>query len=188
MPSNKLDSEFAKTSFTSSLYHTPSDSRESTGTVTTKDPERPLIQDRLRDPRLLRRMGLDPEAKGTCLRDPQPSSPQQPGATPPSGEPGFPGSHQDPAGTQQSAARGAAPNNHRPHVQCEPPAAGTDVPTSRRRCDWEGGLSHRRETRAFSEGDKETWSPESHHSKRNPGWDKRGLEKEDSGSKKRRLL
>ncbi|XP_026370026.3 probable helicase senataxin isoform X2 [Ursus arctos] len=188
LPSNKLDSEFAKTSFTSSLYHTPSDSRESTGTVTTKDPERPLIQDRLRDPRLLRRMGLDPEAKGTCLRDPQPSSPQQPGATPPSGEPGFPGSHQDPAGAQQSAARGAAPNNHRPHVQCEPPAAGTDVPTSRRRCDWEGGLSHRRETRAFSEGDKETWSPESHHSKRNPGWDKRGLEKEDSGSKKRRLL
>uniref|UniRef100_A0A452UPZ7 Probable helicase senataxin n=1 Tax=Ursus maritimus TaxID=29073 RepID=A0A452UPZ7_URSMA len=122
LPSNKLDSEFAKTSFTSSLYHTPSDSRESTGTVTTKDPERPLIQDRLRDPRLLRRMGLDPEAKGTCLRDPQPSSPQQPGATPPSGEPGFPGSHQDPAGAQQSAARGAAPNNHRPHVQCEPPA------------------------------------------------------------------
>uniref|UniRef100_A0A7N5KBX9 Probable helicase senataxin n=1 Tax=Ailuropoda melanoleuca TaxID=9646 RepID=A0A7N5KBX9_AILME len=188
LPGNKLDSEFAKTSFTSSLYHTPSDSRESTGTVTTKDPERPLIQDWLRDPRLLRRMGLDPEAKGTCLRDPQPLSPQQPGATPPSGEPGFPGSHQDPAGLQQSAARGASPNNHRPHVQCEPPAAGPDVSTSRRRCDWEGGLSHRREGRAFSEGDKETWSPESHHSKRNPGWDKRGLEEEDSGSKKRRLL
>nr|XP_035935638.1 probable helicase senataxin isoform X2 [Halichoerus grypus] len=184
LPSNKLDSEFAKTSFTSSLYHMPP---ESSGTVTTKDPERPLLQDRLRDPRLLRRMGLDPEAKGVCLRDPQPLSPQHPGATPPSGEPGFPGSHQDLGSAQQSTARGTALNNYKPHAQCEPPAAGTDVSTSKR-CDWEGGLSHRRETRAFSEGDQDRWSPESHYSKRSPGWDKRGLEKEDCSSKKRRLL
>ncbi|XP_032274075.1 probable helicase senataxin isoform X2 [Phoca vitulina] len=184
LPSNKLDSEFAKTSFTSSLYHTPP---ESSGTVTTKDPERPLLQDRLRDPRLLRRMGLDPEAKGVCLRDPQPLSPQHPGATPPSGEPGFPGSHQDLGSAQLSTARGTALNNYKPHAQCEPPAAGTDVSTSKR-CDWEGGLSHRRETRAFSEGDQDRWSPESHYSKRSPGWDKRGLEKEDCSSKKRRLL
>ncbi|XP_064435577.1 probable helicase senataxin isoform X3 [Mirounga angustirostris] len=188
LPSNKLDSEFAKTSFTSSLYHTPPDSKESSGTVTTKDPERPLLQDRLRDPRLLRRMGLDPEAKGVGLRDPQPLSPQHPGATPPSGEPGFPGSHQDLGSAQQSTARGTALNNYKPPAQCEPPAAGTDVSTSKRRCDWEGGLSHRRETRAFSEGDQDRWSPESHYLKRSPGWDKRGLEKEDCSSKKRRLL
>lgn len=187
LPSSRLDSELAKTSFTS-LYHTASDSKESAGTVTAKDPERPLIQDWLRDPRLLRRLGLDPEAKGPCLRDPQPSSPQHPGATPPSGEPGFPGSPQDLGGAQQSAARGAALNNHKPQAPCEPPAAGTEVSASKRRCDWEGGLSSRRETRAFSEGDQEKWSPESHHSKRNPGWDKGGLEKEDGGSKRRRLL
>ncbi|XP_025743905.1 probable helicase senataxin isoform X3 [Callorhinus ursinus] len=188
LPSNKLDSEFAKTSFTSSLYHTPPDSKESSGTVTTKDPERPLVQDRLRDPRLLRRMGLDPEAKGMCLRDPQPLSPQHPGATPPSGEPGFPASHQDLGGAQQSAARGTALNNHEPHTQCEPPAAGTGVSTSKGRCDWEGGLSHRRETRAFSEGDRGRWSPESHYSKRSPGWDRTGPQKEDCSSKRRRLL
>ncbi|XP_027946291.1 probable helicase senataxin isoform X2 [Eumetopias jubatus] len=188
LPSNKLDSEFAKTSFTSSLYHTPPDSKESSGTVTTKDPERPLVQDRLRDPRLLRRMGLDPEAKGMCLRDPQPLSPQHPGATPPSGEPGFPASHQDLGGAQQSAARGTALNNHEPHAQCEPPAAGTGVSTSKSRCDWEGGLSHRRETRAFSEGDRGRWSPESHYSKRSPGWDRTGPQKEGCSSKRRRLL
>uniref|UniRef100_A0ABI7ZKI5 Senataxin n=1 Tax=Felis catus TaxID=9685 RepID=A0ABI7ZKI5_FELCA len=95
LPGSKPDGEFAKTSFPSSLYHVPSGCKESTGAVTTKDPERPPIQDRLRDPRLLRRLGIDPEAKGTCPRDPQPLSPQHPGATPPSGEPGFPLSHQD---------------------------------------------------------------------------------------------
>ncbi|XP_041580717.1 probable helicase senataxin isoform X5 [Vulpes lagopus] len=186
--SGKLDSEFAKTSFTSSLYHTASDSKESAGTVTTKDPERPPIQDRLRDPRLLRRLGMDPEARGTCLRDPQPLSPQHLGATPPSGEPGFPMSHQDPGGVPQATTRGATPNNHRPHVQGEPPAAGTDVPTSKRKGDWEAGLSHRRESRAFSEGDQESWSPDSKHSRKNLDWDRRGLEKDDSGSKKRKLL
>ncbi|XP_072816451.1 probable helicase senataxin isoform X3 [Vicugna pacos] len=187
LPSSKLDSEFAKTSFTSSVYLSPSDSKEAT--VTAKDPERPSIQDRLRDPRLLRRFGLIPEAKEQCLWEPQPPSPQPPGAAPPSGEPGSPGSHQGPAGTgQQSAAKGAAPSNHRPHAQCDPPAASADAHTSKRKCDQEEGLSHRRETRAFSEGDQERCGSGSHHPKRNSGLDERGLEKEDSSLKRRRLL
>ncbi|XP_040338647.1 putative helicase senataxin isoform X1 [Herpailurus yagouaroundi] len=188
LPSSKPDGECAKTSFPSSLYHVPSSCKESTGAVTTKDPERPPIQDRLRDPRLLRRLGIDPEAKGTCPRDPQPLSPQHPGATPPSGEPGFPLSHQDPGGAQLSTARGTTLSNQNPPVQWEPPAAGTDVSASKRACDWEGGLSRRRETRAFSEGDRETQSPESRHPKRRSGWDNRRLEEEDSGSKRRKFL
>ncbi|EPY83348.1 hypothetical protein CB1_000576095 [Camelus ferus] len=188
LPSSKLDSEFAKTSFTSSVYLSPSDSKEATVTVTAKDPERPSIQDRLRDPRLLRRFGLIPEAKEQCLGEPQPPSPQPPGAAPPSGEPGSPGSHQGPAGTgQQSAAKGATPSNHRPHTQCDPPAASADAPTSKRKFDQEGGLSHRRETRAFSEGAQERCGSGSHHPKRNSGLDERGLE-EDSSLKRRRLL
>lgn len=62
LPSNKLDSGLAKTPSAASLYHTSSD------TVTSKEPER-TPQDRLRDPRLLRR--LDAESKGTSLKDPQ---------------------------------------------------------------------------------------------------------------------
>ncbi|XP_057577048.1 probable helicase senataxin [Hippopotamus amphibius kiboko] len=186
LPSNKLDSELAKTSFASSLYHSPSDSKEATVTVTAKDPERPSIQDRLRDPRLLRRLGLDSEARATYLREMQPSSPQHPGGTPPSGEPGFPGSHQDPAGIGQQPT---AVNNHRLHVPCDPPAASTDASTSKRNCDQEGGaLSHRRETRAFSEGDQERYGSMSHCTKRSPGWDETGLEEEDSSSKRRKLL
>ncbi|XP_043422159.1 probable helicase senataxin isoform X2 [Prionailurus bengalensis] len=188
LPGSKPDGEFAKTSFPSSLYHVPSGCKESTGAVTTKDPERPPIQDRLRDPRLLRRLGIDPEAKGTCPRDPQPLSPQHPGATPPSGEPGFPLSHQDLGGAQLSTARGTTLSTQNPPVQWEPPAAGTDVSASKRACDWEGGLSRRRETRAFSEGDRETQSPESRHPKRRSGWDNRRLEEEDSGSKRRKFL
>ncbi|XP_014637761.1 PREDICTED: probable helicase senataxin [Ceratotherium simum simum] len=171
LPSNKLDSEFAKTSFASSLYHTPSDSKEAT--VTAKDSERPPGQDWLRDPRLLRRMGMIPEAKGKCLMDPQPLSPQHPGATPPLGEPGFPVSHQDLGSVvQQSTTKGATPSNHRPHVPCEPPAASADASTRKRKCDQEEGLSHRRETRAFSEGNQERHSSVSHHTKRNSAWDK----------------
>ncbi|XP_058380337.1 probable helicase senataxin isoform X2 [Diceros bicornis minor] len=171
LPSNKLDSEFAKTSFASSLYHTPSDSKEAT--VTAKDSERPPGQDWLRDPRLLRRMGMIPEAKGKCLMDPQPLSPQHPGATLPLGEPGFPVSHQDLGSVvQQSTTKGATPSNHRPHVPCEPPAASADASTRKRKCDQEEGLSHRRETRAFSEGDQERHSSVSHHTKRNSAWDK----------------
>ncbi|XP_039085637.1 probable helicase senataxin isoform X3 [Hyaena hyaena] len=188
LPGSKPDGEFARTSSPSSLYHVPSDSKESAGTVTAKDPERPPIQDRLRDPRLLRRLGLDPEAKGTCPWDPQPLSPQHPGATPPLGEPGFPSSHQDLGGAQPPAARGAALGTHKPPVQREPPAAGTEASASKRTYDWEGGVSHRRETRAFSEGDQELQSPERRHVRRHSGWDHRRLEGDDGGSKKRRFL
>ncbi|XP_032489831.1 probable helicase senataxin isoform X1 [Phocoena sinus] len=190
VPSNKLDSEFAQMSVASSLYPSPSDSKEGTVTVTANDPERPPIQDWLRDPRLLRRMGLGCEAKGKCLSELQPSSPQYPGATPPSGEPGSPGRHQDPTSIgQQPPAKGAAVNNHRPHAQRDPPAASTDACTSKRKCAQEGeAVSHRRETRAFPEGDQETCGSLSHHTKRNSGWDERGLEEEDSSLKKRKLL
>nr|XP_058927370.1 probable helicase senataxin isoform X2 [Kogia breviceps] len=190
VPSNKLDGEFAKMSFASSLYPSPSDSKEATVTVTAKDPERPPIQDWLRDPRLLRRMGLGCEAKGKCLSELQPSSPRDPGATPPSGEPGSPRSHQDLTSIgQQPPAQGAAVNNHRPHAQCSPPAASTYASTSKRKCAQEGGaLSHMWEAWAFTEGDQERRGSLSHHTKRSSGWDESGLEREDSSLKKRKLL
>ncbi|KAK2499386.1 hypothetical protein MC885_010475, partial [Smutsia gigantea] len=183
---DRLDSEAAKTSFASSLNSAPSDPKEATLTVPAQDPERPPLQDRLRDPRLLRRMGMDREGK--CLQEPQPLSPQQPGAAPPSREPGFPVSHQDLESVQPSTARGAALSSHRHPVPCDPPAASTEASTSERKWGQEAGeLSHRRETRALSEGDQEKHSSESHHTKRrNSDWDKRRLE-EDS-SKKRKLL
>uniref|UniRef100_A0A8D2DD24 Probable helicase senataxin n=1 Tax=Sciurus vulgaris TaxID=55149 RepID=A0A8D2DD24_SCIVU len=177
LPSSKLDSEFAKTSFASSVYHTPSESREAA--VTSKDPERPPLQDRLRDPRLLRRLGAD--AKGKFLRDPQPLSPQHPGATPPLGEPGFPITHQDlGSAVPLSAAKLPPQSNHTPPMQGEPPAVSSDASTSKRKCDPEEGLSHRRETRAFSEGEQEKHSSVAYHTKRR-------LEKEESCSKKRKL-
>ncbi|XP_028353517.1 probable helicase senataxin isoform X1 [Physeter macrocephalus] len=190
VPSNKLESEFAKMSFASSLYPSPSDSKEATVTVTAKDPERPPIQDWLRDPRLLRRMGLGCEAKGKCLGELQPSSPHDPGATPPSGEPGSPRSHQDPTSIgQQPPAQGAAVNNHRPHAQRNAPAAGTVAATSKRKCAQEGGaLSHMSETWAFTEGAQERRGALSHHPKRSSGWGESGLEKEDSSLKKKKVL
>ncbi|XP_071072979.1 probable helicase senataxin isoform X2 [Dasypus novemcinctus] len=186
LPSNKLDGGFTMTSF-SSLYDNPSDFKEAAVTVTSKDPERPFVQDRLRDPRLLRRMGS--EATGKFLRDTQPLSPQHPGTTSPMGEPGFPVTHQDLVSTvQQPFAKVATLSNHKPHVQCEPPAASPDVSTSKQKCgDQEGGLSHRREARAFSEGEQEKCSSMTHHSKRNSDLDKSILD-EDSSSKKRKLL
>ncbi|XP_077003427.1 LOW QUALITY PROTEIN: putative helicase senataxin [Tamandua tetradactyla] len=186
LPNNKLDNGFTKTSFASSLYYHPPDPREATVTVTSKDPERPPAQDRPRDPRLLRRMGS--EAKGKFLGDPQPLSPQHPGATLPMGEPGFPVTHQDLGSIiQQSTTKVATLSNYSPHVQCEPPTASSDASTSKRKCDQEEGLSHRREARDFSEGEQEKYSSMTHHTKRNSGWDKRRLE-EDSSSKKRKLL
>ncbi|XP_062937644.1 probable helicase senataxin isoform X4 [Cynocephalus volans] len=181
LPSNKLESGFAKTSSVSSPYHTPSDFKEDT--VTSKDPERSPVQDQLRDPRLLRRMGT--EAKGKFLRDLQPLSPQHPGATSPLGEPGFPVTYQDLGSVvQQSTATIATLSNHTPHVQSEPPTAGADTSMSERKCDDpEVGLSHRRETRAFSEGEQEKCG-----SVRNSSWDKRRWEEENSSSKKRKLL
>lgn len=180
LPSNKLDSEFAKTSFASSVYHIPSDSREAAVTVTSKDPERPPLQDRLRDPRLLRRLGAD--AKGKFLRDPQPLSPQHPGATPPLGEPGFPITHQDlGSGMPLSAAKLPPQSNHTPPMLGEPPAASLDASTNKRKCDPEAGLYHRREARAFSEGEQEKHGSVAYHTKRR-------LDKEESYSKKRKLL
>uniref|UniRef100_A0A8C8ZWL9 Probable helicase senataxin n=1 Tax=Prolemur simus TaxID=1328070 RepID=A0A8C8ZWL9_PROSS len=120
LPSNKLDSGFAKTSFVSPLYHTPPDCSEAA--VTSKDPERSPVQDLLRDPRLLRRMGAD--ANGKFLRDPQSLSPQHSGATPPAGEPSFPVPQQD-LGSVVPQSAVTAPSTHKPHVQCEPPAAIT---------------------------------------------------------------
>ncbi|XP_007942395.1 probable helicase senataxin [Orycteropus afer afer] len=179
-PSNKLDNGFTKTAY-SSLCHSPTDSKEAVVTVTSKDPERPPIQDRLRDPRLLKRMGS--EAIGKLLRDPQSYSPQHSGATALTGEPGFPVTYQD----LDSIIQQSTLSNHRPHVQCELPAASADASTSKRKCDeQEGGLSHRNETRAFSEGEQEVCSSVTHL--RNSDWSKWRLEKEDNSSKKIKLL
>ncbi|KAM9207324.1 putative helicase senataxin [Dugong dugon] len=187
LPSNKLDSGLTKTSYSSSLCHSPFDSKEATVAVTSKDPERPPVQDRLRDPRLLRRMSSEAIAK--LLRDAQSLSPQHSGATTPTGEPDFPITYQDLGSiVQQFTAKVATPSNHKSHMQCELPAASTDASTSKRKCEQEGWLSHRRETRSFSEGEREICSSVTHHMVRNSDWDKRRLEKEDSSSKKRRLL
>ncbi|XP_023371898.1 probable helicase senataxin isoform X4 [Otolemur garnettii] len=183
LPSNKLDSGFARTSYAASLYHTPPDGSEST--VTSKDLERSPVQE-LRDPRLLRRMNA--EAKGKFIRSPQPSSPQHPGATPPAEEPGFPITHQDlECGVQQSTSKAATVSNHKPRVQCESPAASTDAANNKRKySDLEEGLSHRRETRAPSEGEQEKQGSVTDHTKRNSSWDRRRQENEDSNSKKRK--
>uniref|UniRef100_A0A8C0W8S5 Probable helicase senataxin n=1 Tax=Castor canadensis TaxID=51338 RepID=A0A8C0W8S5_CASCN len=187
LPSSKLDSGLAKTSFAASLYHTPSDSKEASVTVATKDPERPSLQERLRDPRLLRRLDID--TKGAFLRDPQPSSPQHPGATPPLGEPGFPMTHQDLGGSVPPSTAKVAPlSNHRPPLQAEPPAASLSASTNKRKCgDLDGGLSYGRETRAFSEREQEEHGFVPHHPKRNSDWDNRRLEEGSSG-KRRRFL
>ncbi|XP_011786821.1 PREDICTED: probable helicase senataxin [Colobus angolensis palliatus] len=188
LPSSKLDSGFAKTSFAASLYHTPSDSKETTLTVTSKEPERPPVHDQLRDPRLLKRMGIEVKG-GIFLWDPQPLSPQHPGATPPAGEPSFPVVHQDLGHVQQPAAVVAALSSHKPPVQGEPPAASPEASTCQSKCDDpEEELCHRREARAFSEGEQEKCGSETPHTRRNSRWDKRRLEQEDSSSKKRKLL
>ncbi|XP_060056425.1 probable helicase senataxin [Erinaceus europaeus] len=171
LPSNKLDNVLATTSFAYSLYHTPHDPKEFT--VTTKVPERPPIQDRLRDPRLLRRLGMVPETAGRFLGDPQPSSPQHPGATPPSGEPGFPVSHQDVGRVVQQTT------DRVPHIGA--------YSSSSTVCDQER-LGYRREIRAFSDGDKERYNSRWHYSQRNFEWDRRRLEEGDSSSKRRRFL
>lgn len=181
LPGNKPDMELAKASFTSSLCHTPSDSKEATVSAAAKDPERPPVRDQLRDPRLLRRLSLNPEATARCLRDPQPSSPQHPGSTPPSGEPGFPMSPQALGSpVEPSPATGSS---HRPPGPCDHPAISTDASTDPRKCDQEGEHSHQRDTRALSEGDQERWSQ---RAKRNSSWDRRAPDKEDSSSSKKR--
>nr|XP_004654093.2 probable helicase senataxin [Jaculus jaculus]XP_045002580.1 probable helicase senataxin [Jaculus jaculus] len=180
LPSNKLDGGLVNTSFASSLYHTPSD------IVTSRDSERPPLQERLRDPRLLRR--LDAEAKGTFLRDPQPMSPQHSGATPPLGEPGFPMTYQDLGGvTPPSTAIVAPLNKHRLPLQAEPLAPNPDVSTSKRRYgDPDGRLSHRREPRALREEEQERHGSLTHYTLRSSDWDKRRLDQDSA--KRRRLL
>nr|XP_021529773.1 probable helicase senataxin isoform X3 [Aotus nancymaae] len=188
LPSPKLDSGFAKTSFAAYLCHTPSDSKEAPLTVISKDPERPPVQDQLRDPRLLKRMGIEVKG-GVFLWDPQPSSPQHPGVTPLAGEPGFPGIHQDLGNLLQPTALVAALSSVRPPVQGEPPAASTEASTCQSKCDDpEGELCHRRDARAFSEGEQENCGSETHYTKRNSRWDNRRLEEEESSSKKRKVL
>ncbi|XP_026312911.1 probable helicase senataxin isoform X2 [Piliocolobus tephrosceles] len=188
LPSSKLDSGFAETSFAASLYHTPSDSKETTLTVTSKDPERSPVYDQLRDPRLLKRMGIEVKG-GIFLWDPQPFSPQHPGATPSAGEPSFPVVHQDLGHVQQPAAVVATLSSPKPPVQGEPPAASPEASTCQSKCDDpEEELCHRREARAFSEGEQEKCGSETPHTRRNSMWDKRRLEQEDSSSKKRKLL
>ena len=138
---------------------------------------------RLRDPRLLRNMGLALDAQGISLRELQPLRPQHSGAAPPSGAPGCPGSPQEPCPIRQ---QGVTLNNHTPHMQCDSPTASTDTSTSAKKCDQEeGALGHRREARSLSAGDQAWWA--SSHTKRNSDWDERVLE-EDSCSKKRRVL
>ncbi|XP_044782409.2 probable helicase senataxin isoform X3 [Bubalus bubalis] len=183
LPSSKQDGELSKTSFASSIYHSPSDSKEATVTEAAKDPERPPNQDWLRDPRLLRRMGLALDAQGISLRELQPLSPQHSGAAPPSGVPGCPGSPQEPGTVRQ---QGVTLNSHMPRMPCDSPAASTDTSTSAKKCEQEeGALGHRREARSLSAGDQAWWA--SSHTKRNSDWDERVLE-EDSCSKKRRVL
>ncbi|XP_075416699.1 putative helicase senataxin isoform X1 [Tenrec ecaudatus] len=138
--SKKPECGLTKTSGSPSLCHSPTDSKDAPGTSTTKDPERPPLVDLLRDPRLLKRVGIDTLEK--LLRDPQSLSPRQGAAAAPAGEPGFPVTYQE-------------SRSH--HAQCELPAASTNAATSKRKCgDVAGGLCHRRETRAFSEGDPGT--------------------------------
>ncbi|XP_005408434.2 PREDICTED: probable helicase senataxin [Chinchilla lanigera] len=187
LPSSRLDSGLARTSFAPSLYHSPSDSSDAATTVTARDPERPPLQDRLRDPRLLRRFEAEAKA-GTFLGDPQALSPQCSAATPPWAELGFSVTHQDMSGAlQPSAANITPPSHHRPLAQGEPAAAGTDTSGNRRKGgDPEGRRGHRREAWGLSEGEQENCGCVTYHSKRDSAWDCRRPE-EDSSSKKRKL-
>lgn len=181
LPSNKLDSGLARTSFAASLYHTPSDA------VPSKEPERLSLQDRLRDPRLHRR--LDAEAKGTFLKDAQPASPQLPGVVHLLGEPGFPVLFPDLGFVVPPSTAIVAPlSSHRSPLQAEPPPAHPAAPSTSRRkySDPDSGFSHRREPGAF--GEEERRVSVTHHMLRSTNWDKRGLEQEDSSAKKRRFL
>ncbi|XP_021117493.1 probable helicase senataxin isoform X5 [Heterocephalus glaber] len=187
LPSNRLDSGLATTSSAASLYHSPSDSNEAAVTVTARDPERSPLQERLRDPRLLKRFEAEAKA-GTFLRDPQAMSPQHPGGMPPWAELGFSVTYQDFGGALQPPAANVAPQSHyRPLAQGEPPAAGTDAFVSRKGGNQEGGLGHRREGWAFSAGEQEEDCGSATYYPKNSAWDSRGAE-EDSSSKKRKLL
>ncbi|XP_066222892.1 probable helicase senataxin [Saccopteryx leptura] len=180
-PPSSMDSESVRTASAASLGPVPPDGRDAAVTITAMDPERPPGKDQPRDPRLLRRMGVSVEAKGQCLWDPAPLSPQQAGATPPSGEPGLPVS--PPALGSPVEPSTATGSSHRPHVPCDPPAAGADA--TPRSCGQAGAHSHQRETKASSSRNQETHSSAPCHTKRNSGWD--AGRPEDSSSKKRKL-
>ncbi|KAM5298545.1 putative helicase senataxin [Ctenodactylus gundi] len=187
LPSSKLDSGLAKTPLSASLYHTHADSKEAAVTELTRDPERPSLQERLRDPRLLRR--LDAEVRGVFLRDPHPPSPQYLGATPPPGEPCVPVTLQDlNRAALPSTATAAPPSQHRP-AWGEPLAASAEVCVSKRRgVDPAAVPGHRPEARAYSEGAQEKPDSVTYHTKRASSWDSRRLEEEDSSSKRRKFL
>ncbi|KAL6042153.1 hypothetical protein STEG23_001853 [Scotinomys teguina] len=174
LPSNKLDSGLDKTSFAASLYHTLSDA------IPSKEPERPSLQDRLRDPRLLRR--LDAEARGTFLKDPQPVISKIPGVVHLLGEHGFPVLLQDLGFVVPPSTAVVAP------LQAEPPPAHPDAPSTSKRkySDPVPGFSHRREPRALSE--EERRGSVTHHMLGSTNRDRRRLEQEDSSAKKRRFL
>ncbi|CAH6788814.1 probable helicase senataxin isoform X2 [Phodopus roborovskii] len=182
LPGNKLDSGLAKTSFAASLYHTPSDA------VTSKEPERPSLQDRLRDPRLLRR--LNAEAKGSFLKNAQFLNPQLAGVVHCLlGEPGIPGMSQDLSYIVPPSTAIVAPmNSHRSPLQAEPPPAHPAAPSTSKRkySDRDSGYSHRRQPRAFNE--EERRGSVTHHMLRSTDCSRRRLEQEDSSAKKRRFL
>ncbi|XP_023556032.1 probable helicase senataxin isoform X2 [Octodon degus] len=185
LPSSRLDSGLTKMPFAASLYHSPSDSNEAVVPVTARDPEGPLLQDRLRDPRLLRRFKAEAKA-GTFLRDPQALSPQHPGAAPPWGELGFSVTYQDLGSALQPSAAHVTPQTyHCPLARGELFAVGTDTAGSRRRGDdQESGRGDRREAWALSEGEWENYSFATYQSKRESAWNSRS---EDNSSKKRKL-
>ncbi|XP_051022094.1 probable helicase senataxin [Acomys russatus] len=177
LPSNRQDSGVATTSFAASPYHTPSDA----------NPERLPLQDRLRDPRLFRR--LDAEARGTVLKDPQPGSPQLPGLAHLLGEPGFPVSFQDLGFVVPPSTAVVAPlNSHRSPMQAElPPAHLAAASSSKRKYGApDAGLSRRRDPRVSRE-EQERHGSVTHHVLRSDR-DRRGLEQGDSSAKKRRFL
>ncbi|XP_016052081.1 PREDICTED: probable helicase senataxin [Miniopterus natalensis] len=182
-PSSRLDRDRVRTLLPASLYHTPLDGKEAAGTVAAKDPEKPPVKDQLRDPRLFRRMGMNPKAKGNCLRDPEPLSTQLPGATPPSGETSFPASPLALGSTGELST--ATGSNQRPHVPCEPPVASADS-TNKRTCGQGGEHRRQRQTRAYSDGDQGMLSSVSLHAKRTCGWDDRRPKEEGSSVKRRK--
>ncbi|XP_021497917.1 probable helicase senataxin isoform X2 [Meriones unguiculatus] len=181
LPSGRLDSGLTTTSFAASLYHTPSDA------ITSKESERPPFQERLRDPRLFRR--LDAEAKGTFLKDAQPVSSQLPGLVHLLGQSGFPVIFQDLSFVVPPSTAIVAPlGSHRSPMQAQsPPAHLAAASTSKRNFSHpDAELRHRRAPRAFSE--EERHGSVTQHMLRNANWDRRDPEQGDSSAKKRRFL
>lgn len=175
-------SELARTLLADAPFQASVDAQEAAVSGAGKDPERPPGKDQLRDPRLLKRMGISAEAPGSCLRNPEPWGPPHAVAAAPSGEPSFPGPPQalGPA-LELGTATGSS---YRPYAPWELPAAGVDFAS---KSDQKGGHSHPRDTRAFSDRDQEVLSPVSHHPKRSSSWNDWRAQEERPGWKRRRL-